>query len=288
MNIEYYREQLLAKEDMLARTTQYLLETQDKLIKKSDLIAGVNQSLFESIGFANLIQTALLPDVSILKTKVQDAAYHVINQIGIGGDSVFIKETEDGVAFGLLDATGHGIPAAMLSISGLLILAELLVSPIQKSPAEIMKELNGRLHSTFNKDRSIAHLEGTLLKYFPTEKILSYCCAKGKGVLITKSGELRDLSCCKFSIGEDTQADYELRSLNCNPGDKLFLYSDGLTDQFGGNRNKKFTRRRLKDLLITNSRHSAGELSEIIYNEHKEWRGEYEQTDDISFMIITF
>lgn len=273
---------------MLARTTQYLLETQNNLIKKSDLIAGVNRSLFESIGFANLIQTALLPDISVLKTKMQDGAYRVINQIGIGGDSVFIKENEDHLTFGLLDATGHGIPAAMLSISGLLILAELLVTSMQKSPGDIITELHGRLHATFNRHRSIAHLEGTLCKYFPHENRLHYCCAKGKGIQIKSNGELIDLNCCKYSIGEDTQAKYEIHTLDCSPGDQLLLYSDGLTDQFGGERDKKFSRRRLKDLLVANSKHSASELSEIIYSAHKEWKGDQEQTDDISFMIISF
>ncbi len=279
---------MLAKEDMLARTTQYLLETQNNLIKKSDLIAGVNRSLFESIGFANLIQTALLPDMSVLKTKIQDGAYRVINQIGIGGDSVFMKENKDHLTFGLLDATGHGIPAAMLSISALLILAELHVTSMQKSPGDIINELHGRLHSTFNQHQSIAHLEGTLCKYFPHENRLEYCCAKGKGIQITSDGELIDLSFSKYSIGEDTQVNYKVHTVNCSPGDQLLLYSDGLTDQFGGERDKKFSKQRLKDLILANRTHSATELSEIIYSSHKDWKGDREQTDDISFMIISF
>lgn len=288
MNIEYYREQLLAKEDMLARTTKYLIETQDNLIKKSNLIEEVNRNLFESIGFANLIQKALLPDMSALKTKMRDGDYRVINQIGIGGDSVFIKDTEDTITFGLLDATGHGIPAAMLNISAILILAELFAASMQNSPAEIIAELHKRLHSTFNQHQSIAHLEGTLCRYFPKENQISYCCAKGKGIRITSDGQVIDLHFSKYSIGEDLQANYETHSLTCNAGDKLILYSDGLTDQFGGEKNKKFSKRRLKDLLIANSNHSASELSEIISKSHAEWKGHYEQTDDISFMILSF
>lgn len=288
MTIEYYREQLLAKEDMLARTTRYLLETKEDLIKKSDLIKGVNHSLFESIRFANLIQTALLPDVSVLKDKVKDATYRVMNQIGIGGDAIFMKETGDSITFGLLDATGHGIPAAMLSISSLMILAELLATPVPKSPGDIITELHERLHSTFNQHHSIAHLEGTLCQYFPDENLLYYCSAKGKGIQITSDGELKDLHFSNHSIGEDLQAKYEVHMLNYSPGDTLFLYSDGLTDQFGGIRDKKFSRRRLKDLLMANREHPASELAEIISGLHEEWKGDNEQTDDLSFMILSF
>jgi len=273
---------------MLARTTRFLLETQDDLVRKSDIIEGVNQNLFESIRFANLIQTALLPDIAVLKAKVKDSAYRVMNQIGIGGDSIFIKETEECITFGLLDATGHGIPAAMLSISATLILSELIVTSAGKSPADIVAELNGRLHSTFNQHQSIAHLEGTLCRYFPNENRLHYCSAKGKGIQITSDGELKDLSFSNYSIGEDLQATYEVSMLNYSPGDKLFLYSDGLTDQFGGERDKKFTRRRLKDLLMANREHSASELSAIVSSSHQEWRGHSEQTDDLSFMILSF
>lgn len=273
---------------MLARTTQYLIETQDNLIKKSNLIEEVNRNLFESIGFANLIQKALLPDVAILKTKLQDSDYRVMNQIGIGGDSVFIKETEESLTFGLLDATGHGIPAAMLSISAILILAELLAASTKESPVKTVTDLHKRLLSTFNQHQSIAHLEGTLCRYFPNENRISYCCAKGKGIRITSEGELIDLHFSKYAIGEDEDANYELHSLNCNMGDKLILYSDGLTDQFGGEKDKKFSKRRLRELLLANRNHSASELSKIIANSHEEWKGNNEQTDDISFMILSF
>lgn len=273
---------------MLVRTTQYLIETQNNLIKKNNLIEEVNRNLFESIGFANLIQKALLPDKSALTAKVTDGDYRVINQIGIGGDSVFVKETEDSVTFGLLDATGHGIPAAMLSISAILILAELSVASAQNFPAEIITELHKRLHSTFNQHQSIAHLEGTLCRYIPHEKRLYYSCAKGKGIRITGDGQLSDLDFSNYSIGEDIHANYKTFTLNCAAGDQIILYSDGLTDQFGGDKNKKFSRRRLRDLIMANRHHSASDLSEIIYRSHLEWKGIQEQTDDISFMILSF
>ena len=288
LNTDYYREQLEAKEDMLARTTKYLLDAKNELSRQNELLTDVTQSLFESIDFANLIQTALLPDPSVLHLRLQDCAYRVINKIGIGGDSVFIKESGDNITFGLFDATGHGIPASMLSISGLLMLNELLARPIPKSPQDLLKELNIRLHATFNLKRSIAHLEGTIFTYNPVKRKLEYSCAKGKGVHISAAGGLTDLQSCRYAVGEDTAASYQAESFNCSPGDKLFLYSDGLTDQFGGERNKKFSKRRLKEMLQDNSMHSATQLSEIVYNAHLEWKGSFGQTDDVSFLVISF
>ncbi len=288
MNIEFYKEQLLAKEDMLARTTKYLLEVQDNLIQRNDVISGINKSLFESISFAGIIQTSLLPDVEILKKHTSDAAFEVNNQIGIGGDSVIIKESDGTVSFGLMDATGHGIPAAMLSISAMMILNELFASLDSTQPEILLKELNARLFATFNKMRSIAHLEGILCVYSPGKRMLKYSIAKGKGIRISADGTIRSLPSAGKCIGEQATGGYEQYELFCEPGDKLLLYSDGLTDQFGGSRNKKFGKRRLKELLSENHTLSATALKERILQTFNDWKGDFDQTDDTCFLVIDF
>ena len=289
MDIEFYKEQLQAKEDMLARTTKYLTDIRFDLQEKNRELNEAYHDIFGSIRFAELIQRSLLPDVNILKIFFQDATYSVMQQIGIGGDSVFIKNTSQGIIFGLTDSTGHGVPAALLSISGSLMLNELTTSIEIEKPNDLVKLLNYQLHNTFNSNQhSIAHMEGTVCYYSTKKRKLSYCSANGKAILFNKKGELKELTAGKYSIGENLNNEFENFELEVLQNDRLILFSDGLTDQFGGEKDKKFSRARLKQLLLMHCDKPVNDIKQIITNEHANWKGANQQTDDVSFLIIEF
>ncbi len=289
METSYFKEQLQAKEDMLAQTTRFLVQIQKDLEKNNDELSLANKEIFESISFASLIQNSLLPDADILKIFFKDASYKVMQQIGIGGDTIFIKNTNKGVVFGLLDSTGHGVPAALLSISGTLLLKELMTSMEIDNPKTLLNLLNHQLHKTFNNSRSsIAHKEGIIFSYSSTRNNLTYSSAKGKALLLRQTGEIEELTNTKKSIGDEANTEFELFEIRVEAGDKLIIYSDGLTDQFGGEKNKKFSRERLKTLLTKMSTKNASSLVKIIEGEFASWKKENKQTDDVSFMIIEF
>jgi len=288
MDISFYKEQLAAKEDMLKRTTKFLNEANNTLIDKNEMLADIHESINDSINFAKLIQTSLLPDVEILKIFFEDADYMVSQQIGIGGDTVYIRNTNDGVVFCLLDATGHGIPGALLSISGSLILNEITSSMEIDNVSDLLQLLNYRLHKTYNSKNSVAHFEGTAFYYSSKKKKLTYSSAKGKGFLFNSKGKITPLERTRVSVGDNPDSEFRTFELPIQCGEKLLLFSDGLIDQFGGERDKKFTVKRLKETLLNHLDKNVSELKEIIHHEHLKWRGDNEQTDDISFKLIQF
>ncbi len=288
MDINFYKEQLVAKEDMLKRTTAFLNQANHSLIVKNQLLTEIQQNINESISFSKLIQTSLLPDVAILKTYFKDADYLVSQQIGIGGDTIYIRNTNDGVIFCLLDATGHGIPGALLSISGSLILNEITSSIEINNPSELLQLLSYRLHKTYNNSNSIAHFEGIAFYYSSTENKLTYSSANGKAILFNANGEIISLEKTKISVGEKTDVEFEIFELPVKKGEKLLLFSDGLIDQFGGKNDKKYSFRRLKKLISNNLDKNVSELKQIIIQEHDNWKADKEQTDDISFKLIEF
>jgi serine phosphatase RsbU (regulator of sigma subunit) len=63
--------------------------------------------------------------------------------------------------------------------------------------------------------------------------------------------------------------------------DLLFLFTDGITDQFGGDRNKKYNPARLRQFLLMNNHLNLQELKSKLSHDITEWQGSYEQTDDI-------
>jgi serine phosphatase RsbU (regulator of sigma subunit) len=61
----------------------------------------------------------------------------------------------------------------------------------------------------------------------------------------------------------------------------LYMYSDGYQDQFGGPRNKKFMRRRFKELLHNIYQEPMHYQKDILYQNLNEWMGDERQMDDI-------
>lgn len=284
----YYKEQLRSKEEMLAQTTRFLVNTQRLVEERNKALEEINKDIFDSITLASVIQTSLLPHPDILKVFFRDASYRVIQQIGIGGDTVFVKNTSEGVMFGLLDATGHGVPAALLSISSTVVLKELISSMQLTCPRPLLRLLNQQMHATFNgTDRhKPGQMEGVIFHYSTSENRLTYSSAKGKALHLKSNGEVVNLASDRCSVGEDPDLYFSLFELQAEAGDKLLIYSDGLQDQFGGQDNKKFTAQRLKRLLAESRFLPATDLAERIETEFRTWKGSATQTDDVSFILI--
>jgi serine phosphatase RsbU (regulator of sigma subunit) len=64
-------------------------------------------------------------------------------------------------------------------------------------------------------------------------------------------------------------------------GDTIYLFTDGYSDQFGGEKNKKFTKVKFKELLLSIQNLTMKEQRDVHYNAHTQWRGTQEQVDDI-------
>jgi phosphoserine phosphatase RsbU/P len=289
MDIAFYKEQLAAKEDMLARTTQFFIEAQQALEQKNKEISTINKNILDSINVAERIQKALLPDIEMLKMFFADAAYRVIQQIGIGGDSIFIKQTKEGIVFGLLDTTGHGIPASMLNISCTLLLRELTVSNPIDSPKNLLQLLDYQMNDIFdNVTFSAAQAEGIIFSFLPKEQKLIFSSAKGKALVAYASGKVEELPTTRKAIGSKrilAFEDFELPLANVT---KLLVYSDGLIDQFGGNDSKRFSRIKLKEIFEANIDKEVTEITNIVEQEFLAWKNTSKQTDDVSFFIIKF
>ena len=64
-------------------------------------------------------------------------------------------------------------------------------------------------------------------------------------------------------------------------GNRIYMFSDGYIDQFGGKRNKKFLLRRFKDKIVEMKDLPMNEQKEIFDNEFNLWKGNQEQVDDV-------
>jgi serine phosphatase RsbU (regulator of sigma subunit) len=94
----------------------------------------------------------------------------------------------------------------------------------------------------------------------------------------------------KFSIGGMRSGNKHFEEINIkyNEDDVLYMYTDGYTDQFGGNKGKKYSSKRLKEFFLAMHQDTASNQKSKLDIEFNGWMSTQEQVDDILVMGIRF
>jgi serine phosphatase RsbU (regulator of sigma subunit) len=82
------------------------------------------------------------------------------------------------------------------------------------------------------------------------------------------------------------EAPFTNNRVNCRAGDKIFFYSDGLTDQLGGEQGMKYGTRRVREVLLENKGLTIPQIEELFRYDFKNWMGKERQLDDVILIGI--
>jgi len=77
-------------------------------------------------------------------------------------------------------------------------------------------------------------------------------------------------------------------SIKYKRGDKFFFFSDGLPDQLGGPEDKKYSPKRIRELILENKDLPIEKYSNLFAEDFESWRGEGKQIDDVLLIGIEF
>jgi serine phosphatase RsbU (regulator of sigma subunit) len=143
-----------------------------------------------------------------------------------------------------------------------------------------------RLVKSISKDGQQDGFDGILICIDKITRKITYAAAHNNPILI-KNGTILELEHDKMPVGKGERSEsFRQFEAEYQSGDILYLYTDGYADQFGGPKGKKFKYKQLHEALLDN-RHLAMEeqkhkMNEIIEN----WKGHFEQVDDILLIGI--
>ena len=123
-------------------------------------------------------------------------------------------------------------------------------------------------------DVALCSLEGNTLHYAGAHNPL----------WIIRSGteEIEEIKADKQPIGKtDNPTPYTTHKIDLNPGDTIYIFSDGYADQFGGEKGKKLKTVNFKKLLLSIKDQDMTVQKESIDEAFENWKGELEQLDDV-------
>lgn len=260
-----------------------------------------NKEIMDSINYAKRLQDAILPN-NLFFNKFFYNNFIIYNPRDVvSGDFYWLARTittdDRNLPLKLLaafDCTGHGIPGAFMSLLASVLLNDTLKNTDINSPAQALGNVNQKLSAILNRNQQETINDGmdiALCAFDLFTRTLYFSGANRPIWIIRKHGEelvLLEYKGTKASIGAHTLAgqQFENNVIQMHTGDRLFMFTDGITDQFGGPNGKKMGRKKLKEILLHSSTFKMDVQQAYLKNFFMEWKGMLEQVDDMLLIGI--
>lgn len=265
--------------------------TDQQLVKRLAYLESRASEMEESIRYAGSLQRSILPNERIFQNIFSDAFVMFQPKDIVSGDFYWIFQHHDDIYFAVGDCTGHGVPGALVNIAGNTLLRQIIRLEGVSDPALIIRLLDNELTGLFNDNLS----EGTrrdgmdivFCKFNLKSRKGSFCGA-GRPLYLIREGQLVEFKKGPDSIGynPDGEKFFETIHFCLEEGDSFYLFSDGYTDQFGGENIKKFNRNRFRNFLISIQEFNFSKQKKELELSFENWRGTQEQVDDVCVIGI--
>ena len=245
----------------------------------------------DSIRYAKRLQLSILPNDQIFSETFEDAFVMFNPKDLVSGDFYWISVYGRDVYFAVGDCTGHGVPGAMVNIAGNTMLKQIIRRKGLSDPALIMKALDKELIGLFNDNQTEGQTyDGMDIVFckFNLDTLEGSFCGAGRPLLLIRDGELIEFKKGLASIGYSGFGNnqFERVDIKLQKGDQFYLFSDGYTDQFGGENIKKFNRKRFRNLLLSIADKKMADQKKELEFSFKNWMGKQEQIDDVCVLGV--
>ena len=280
-----------------ARDITERLKLEKEIQAKNKIIELKNISIQDSINYAQRIQLSIFPPQEEMDATLKEYFIFYKPLTAISGDFYWMRnapaEADHGkiVMLAVADCTGHGVPGALMSIVGNTLLNQTIKSLTITSPAQTLDFLNVELQKNL-KHKDAGYIRDGMdivICAIDYEKKLLHFSGANNSIYIVRNNELIELKGDRQAISAATDQEkkpFSSQSLSIQSNDCIYLFTDGYSDQFGGERGKKFLDKRVKSLLVSMDAKNMQQQHDFLSQQFDAWRGDHDQVDDV--LVIGF
>ncbi|MES2287947.1 MAG: tetratricopeptide repeat protein [Bacteroidota bacterium] len=307
----------------ITRKQKRIIELQkNEVSHQKEIVSEKNKEITDSINYAQRIQRALLASDKLLDSNLirsysglvsesqqmlkdiqHDRDYFIFFQPKdiVSGDFYWASPLANGnFALVTADSTGHGVPGAIMSMLNISCLNEAVKGQQLTEPSEILNYTRSKIIEHLSNDGSAEGgkdgMDCSLISFdFNTnssigedhEGRLTYSAANNP-IWIVRKKQIIELEPDKMPVGKHTQDSipFTQHTVKLEKCDIVYAITDGMPDQFGGPKGKKFMSKQLKELLINISHLPMKVQKERLSDEFSLWKGNLEQVDDVTVIGI--
>ncbi|MCB0769053.1 MAG: SpoIIE family protein phosphatase [Flavobacteriales bacterium] len=245
----------------------------------------------DSIAYAGKIQRSLVPSALIYDELFADSFVIDRPKDVVSGDFHWVHRIDEHTCFvAAADCTGHGLPGAMMAAIGCSVLNEVIPQHATLDPAELLGMLHTRLVAVLHqqgKGRGAGDgMDVALCRVDRRNNEILFAGAF-RPLYWLHQGQLSVINGDRRPVGGahlDGERRFTCHRLAYTTGDRIYLFSDGYVDQFGGPDRKRFMTSRLHDLIATNQHLPMKEQAVLFDRTFLDWKGNEEQMDDVSML----
>lgn len=280
--------------DLIQRNIE-LGKAHQKLRQSKEIIEEKNRHIMDSMQYASKIQEAMLPIQERMENELEEHFVIYRPKDIVSGDFYWFDVIGDYYYLAVADCTGHGVPGALLSMIGYMMLNEAVKGLDMYDPAMILDYLHQGFRSVLKQEIEEHHTNdgmdiGLARIDVNTGKIVF--AGAGRPLYLVSGSELVEIKGDRKSIGGRQREEKRLFTNHefVNPPETrgrimIYLTSDGFVDQHNPE-DRKYGSRQLKKFLRDNAYLSAYRQKEALLKELKTHQSDAEQRDDITLIGI--
>ena len=269
-----------------------IISEQKKLVEiQKDIVEMKQKEIIDSISYAKRIQDTILPPTRLLKKWLPESFVFYRPKDIVAGDFYWLGIAGERIILVSADCTGHGVPGALVSV----VCSNALNRAVKEfglmKPGAILDKVRELVVEAFNKEEGDVKdgmdISLISMKHGAAGITEAEWAGANNPLWIIRGDELIEYKADKQPIGQYVDAHpFTTHSISLQKGDLLYLFSDGYQDQFGHISGKKFKSAQLRKMLLSIRERSMEDQERIIDQTFREWKGSFEQVDDVCIIGV--
>lgn len=261
-------------------------------------LRDANERIRSGLRAAARVQRSMLPRQNVITPRAR-TAWNYVPTDELAGDAIGLHLIDQRylVAY-VLDVSGHGVPAALLAVSAMHAL-----EPIPEATS-LLRDMNGpdiplgtvrhpdqvatALNRSFRAGENDGRYLTMVLCVLDTQTgALNITCAGHPPPFILRGRNTLPIpDAGGFPIAVVDDADYQEAIVQLEPGDRVYLFSDGVLEQCGGTTDEQFGAKRLLEFFVSHHATPAEDVVTAAAEELATFAGSHSFTDDVSLAVI--
>ncbi len=276
---------LLYKRFKISNKQKHIIEKQKEIVDEKQ------KEMIDSINYALTIQQSVISSEKDLMNGITDAMVFFKPKDIVSGDFYWHTSINQYMFYVVADCTGHGVPGAFMSLMGINYLSEIINEKKEIDTATILNLLREKVITSLNKSNTTTQkrdgMDMIVIRLDIATQQIQFSGANN-AIYVLQNDELKEFKGNKMPIGlhSGELLNFESKTIQLAKNDRVFAFTDGLPDQFGGPKGKKLMYKKVESLILDHKHQSLLELKQVVSKMFTEWKGNNEQVDDITLMSI--
>lgn len=278
------------QKEIIVQQHQLSEKQKEEISHQKWMVEEKQKEIIDSITYAKRLQHAILPSAELMNKTIGNHFVLYRPKDIVAGDFYWMHGNYNEVLLCAADSTGHGVPGSLVSIVCANALEKAKVEFGLNRPNLILDKTRELVLETFSKSGEEIKdgMDVSLLQIDRLNRKIFWSGANNSlYYFLPHDTEMKQIKGDKQAVGKtDHPMPFVLHEIPWTDGMRFYLFTDGYADQFGGEKDKKFTYKRFASILSEIQMLSDNEQKEGLEQCFLQWKGNLEQTDDVTVISV--